>query len=124
MFLIVFFSFRYNKLGLDGSVRDGGDVPIILKLAGQMSQSDLSKSSLILSSLYANSSSKTKTKVGDGECGSSVGDGDGGSVKTRKSAHVEHVEKCMTFQHSGSPLLNSDVVSVAMGTNHSAFIKS
>ena len=119
------FSDRYNKISLDADtskdscpsrnadqdpVQDNDDeTPLILKLADQMDQSDLSKTSLILSSLRF--SSKTATTADDN-----------GSVKPSRISR-RHVDKAMAFQHTGSPLLDSDVVKVALGTNHTAFIK-
>ena len=74
-----------------------------------MDQSDLSKTILILSSLRF--SSKTATTADDN-----------GSVKPSRISR-RHVDKAMALQHTGSPLLDSDVVKVALGTNHTAFIK-
>lgn len=122
---IIHFIFdRYNKIALDADtskgscsgggaeqdpVQDDDKTPLILKLADQMDQSDLSKTSLILSSLRFSSKTAATPSSEDG---------------TTRAQSRRHIDKTLVFQHTGSPLLDCGVVKAALGTNHTAFIIS
>ena len=104
---------------------DDADTPAILKLAGNLRHVDLSRQSFIMSSFFKSH-------------GSEMADGPSKSVQTADVVASQetvykngglvlpvgrHIDKVSSFCLSGSELLQEKVVTAALGTNHSAFVK-
>ena len=112
------------QLGTENSDDDTG-TPAILKLAGNLRHVDLSRQSFIMSSVFKPHGSEMADGSSRGAPTTDVLDSqeavykNGGLVPSVSS----HIDKVSLFCLSGSDLLQEKVVTAALGTNHSAFVK-